>query len=1147
MAGGGPRSVGGGVKRGLAMIVASSAGVRRYDHIVTTAEAEAVAVGLRNVGFCANFLRYLKRSGFCFRPTLGQNVNTLATLLVADAPRPGVEIPIIIRLLVASNHGPLSPTPCTPPQPNLPQVLYVRPEEKLCDLFSGQVEVFDYKESLVTVLHSASAVGDLARYMATGCGNAELDARERYILLPTLHLLGELSEATKRREAQPAPPPPCALLPEYQSDAATGGAGYGVVAEAYFGTRTTYLNNAQYGQHFGHPMVLSPGRFGITNPSGVQCYMNSVMQALSHTPLFHEFFVRTDCDLENLNKDNPLGSGGSVALAVGSLLRYLWTHRSAPGNTKELWVKVGDFRACFVETQQQDAQEFLAAILDALHEDYNEVTTRIVVPKFEADDEDLRIEDAAEESWRRYLLRNQSFLVARCMGMLMSTLQCRTCGMSNITFDPYMQLTLELPDSEPPIFLSWVFFPEGYPAKAKPILFRKQVDPNHLLTDLIDTTYRLLRKGKGEKGRSYERGYYNQLCGQVQYRGQKIVFAPHSCAHYRESLEVLMIEKTLQFSRQHQQEYCWLGIFESRKPEVQGEEEELIVPVVVNLHEDITVASSLHPILLAVPEQQVNALYLTREIHRRLGIENEYVGPPKADVVNASTQKRAEYAAAYERLFESGGPLRAKKNSIQIFTGDFDETEQDRCFVCSAACAGCPVYPFCVPHAVNRPYTAGTALDMNPAFQNLKEELEDSYNTSDLSGHSFTARLSDSLGVVDNEDVLILESFIPPEYLDLLPQNWVNESPESICVHIAHQHSLQQREASAALAQPPSFYENSDDAMSESPSEGDLELTQPADFAALPDYVGYCNKGDVVQQYFLGHCRTRQGIEHLTKRPIVLKVCFEPLASEKPRKDPPTRETSPPPSRLTEEQERLRLTFVFAYDDITVKNTNALNSAEHLIEHESNARQVQAKHALENRTYTLGECLERFTSVEALDEHNSWYCPRCKESRLAKKKFEIWSVPNLLFVHIKRFSCKNGISTRLRHAVKFPAEDFNLSQHIAARGVSAKKGCQLASPVIQAGSPCSTPGNDPLHPTLLNPRGIFADDSQTQTQTASFPSDILPTEEGAGDGGGAKNHSYKLLAVVCHHGVDIQYGHYTSLCRHRETGYVRMGLFCSFG
>lgn len=51
----------------------------------------------------------------------------------------------------------------------------------------------------------------------------------------------------------------------------------------------------------------------------------------------------------------------------------------------------------------------------------------------------------ASESWRRYLLRNDSALVDRCFGQLKSHVTCTHCGNESVTFDEYSSLSLPLP------------------------------------------------------------------------------------------------------------------------------------------------------------------------------------------------------------------------------------------------------------------------------------------------------------------------------------------------------------------------------------------------------------------------------------------------------------------------------------------------------------------------------------------------------------------------------------------------------------------------------------------------------------------------------------------------------------------------------
>jgi ubiquitin C-terminal hydrolase len=44
-----------------------------------------------------------------------------------------------------------------------------------------------------------------------------------------------------------------------------------------------------------------------------------------------------------------------------------------------------------------------------------------------------------------------------------------------------------------------------------------------------------------------------------------------------------------------------------------------------------------------------------------------------------------------------------------------------------------------------------------------------------------------------------------------------------------------------------------------------------------------------------------------------------------------------------------------------------------------------------------------FTSEEILDEDNSWYCSACKTHRQANKMIQLWRLPKVLIIGLKRF------------------------------------------------------------------------------------------------------------------------------------------------
>lgn len=80
---------------------------------------------------------------------------------------------------------------------------------------------------------------------------------------------------------------------------------------------------------------------------------------------------------------------------------------------------------------------------------------------------------------------------------------------------------------------------------------------------------------------------------------------------------------------------------------------------------------------------------------------------------------------------------------------------------------------------------------------------------------------------------------------------------------------------------------------------------------------------------------------------------------------------------------------------------------------------------------SLDECLDEFGKEEILEEQESWYCPRCKTHTRAKKKFDLWSTPDVLVVHLKRFCIINRWRRmKLDTLVDFPLEELDLSKYI---------------------------------------------------------------------------------------------------------------------
>ncbi|XP_041895137.1 ubiquitin carboxyl-terminal hydrolase 8 isoform X3 [Corvus kubaryi] len=88
---------------------------------------------------------------------------------------------------------------------------------------------------------------------------------------------------------------------------------------------------------------------------------------------------------------------------------------------------------------------------------------------------------------------------------------------------------------------------------------------------------------------------------------------------------------------------------------------------------------------------------------------------------------------------------------------------------------------------------------------------------------------------------------------------------------------------------------------------------------------------------------------------------------------------------------------------------------------------------------TLQECLRLFSKEEKLTDNNRFYCSHCKTRRDSSKKIEIWKLPPVLLVHLKRFSYDGRWKQKLQTSVDFPLETLDLSQYVIGPKTSLKR------------------------------------------------------------------------------------------------------------
>lgn len=190
----------------------------------------------------------------------------------------------------------------------------------------------------------------------------------------------------------------------------------------------------------GYGAPTKPGLSGLVN-IGNTCFMNSIIQCLSHCPPLTCYFI-DNIYVSDINYNNSQGAGGDIAKCFGNLLHMLWSGKHATVVPDKFKLKIGQFSNQFSSGSQQDAQEFMVFFLDLLHEDLNKVSIKPLTPPISYDsrpDDEL-----ANETWSNYKQKNDSFIVDNFHGLLKSRVVCPTCERVSSTFDPFVFLSLPL-------------------------------------------------------------------------------------------------------------------------------------------------------------------------------------------------------------------------------------------------------------------------------------------------------------------------------------------------------------------------------------------------------------------------------------------------------------------------------------------------------------------------------------------------------------------------------------------------------------------------------------------------------------------------------------------------------------------------------
>jgi ubiquitin carboxyl-terminal hydrolase 4/11/15 len=664
------------------------------------------------------------------------------------------------------------------------------------------------------------------------------------------------------------------------------------------------------------------GLTGLYN-LGNTCFMNAALQCMSNTKELKDYFVSGVYKSE-INSDNPLGMGGAMANVFGELLKKLWNSGGAAWHPRDFKTVLSRFSPQFIGYAQQDTQELLAFLLDGLHEDLNRIVKK---PYIEAPDwQGGGLEEMvafAHKQWEIYKLRNDSVIVDLFQGQYRSTLVCPECGKVSIKFDPFMYLTLPIPNRK--VYTCKVTY-LPWNTKQAPI----QVEMRYT----TETSIGALKK---------------KLATWFQSDAARMI----ACDVFNKS-----------FFRVY-------GDFENA------------TEIGAN---DVTYVYELPDAFKPIAPFPFKSNYQRREKVQDLEANNEVT---KEDEKYAllpvfSLKKPMEKFSNYARNLAFGQPF-----FVAIAKEDVNDVEA-------------------VQRAVLERYKQYTskATTVEDYLSSLADEDSQS--------------LQEDWDMVN--DGTSASSLVLPEPTDGGSQDMVAEIHEGgEVVHIVPD-ALPSRKELVKKGHSPSkgassafslhFVVNRED---HSPAtlkpEGYLDYGEELKARASRSMLEDDNQMDTDLDAHLVSVQLKS--EEVPKWPLVYSggslVCvWSDRVAEK----------------LFE-------------DDLAAWESTSSNVQFVDPELEAERSGSATGDKKPKASLSIDDCLNEFTKEEQLGESDPWYCPQCKDFKQATKKFDLWKVPDILVVHLKRFSSGRISRDKIDSFIEFPVLNLDLTDRVeGAKAVS---------------------------------------------------------------------------------------------------------------
>jgi len=79
---------------------------------------------------------------------------------------------------------------------------------------------------------------------------------------------------------------------------------------------------------------------------------------------------------------------------------------------------------------------------------------------------------------------------------------------------------------------------------------------------------------------------------------------------------------------------------------------------------------------------------------------------------------------------------------------------------------------------------------------------------------------------------------------------------------------------------------------------------------------------------------------------------------------------------------------------------------------------------------TLRKCFKTFLKKETLPKSDTFYCDNCTKYQPGRKQLELWTLPNILIIQLKRFKNVKSVTSKISNFVDFPVTKLNMNDYL---------------------------------------------------------------------------------------------------------------------